>query len=111
MTDHLFDGSFVTAVNTNGEKQSIPAKWLDTRPGEFRLPPSHPDRNTTVPTRSEVPDATWTVNALRGYATRHGIDLGDATRKADILAVLTTQTPDPTPGPDETPAAGDEKEN
>lgn len=34
------------------------------------------------------PDASWTVRDLRAYADDAGIDLGDATRKADILATI-----------------------
>ena len=31
---------------------------------------------------------SWTLAELRAYADEHDIDLRDATRKADILAVL-----------------------
>lgn len=114
MADIDFDDRFVTAVNSNGRKQRIPATWLDhpVLGDGFRLPPSHPSRQSDgQPTQSETPDDTWTVNALRGYATRAGIDLEGATTKAAILAVLDThQTPDGDPSSDETPAAGDDKE-
>lgn len=38
--------------------------------------------------RSETPDKSWKVAELKAYADEHGIDLGDATKKDDILAVL-----------------------
>lgn len=38
--------------------------------------------------RSETPDKLWKVAELKAYAEEHGIDLGDATKKDDILAVL-----------------------
>ncbi|QMU97839.1 hypothetical protein FVO59_11955 [Microbacterium esteraromaticum] len=38
--------------------------------------------------RSETPDASWKVADLKAYAEENGIDLGDATKKADILAAL-----------------------
>lgn len=38
--------------------------------------------------RSEKPDTSWKVADLKAYADENGIDLGDATKKADILDVL-----------------------
>lgn len=35
-----------------------------------------------------VPDASWTVRRLREYAESHGINIGGAVKKADILAAL-----------------------
>lgn len=35
-----------------------------------------------------APEDSWTVPQLRAYATDEGIALGDATKKADILAAL-----------------------
>lgn len=35
------------------------------------------------------PKETWTVVQLRAYARREGVELGDATKKADILAAVT----------------------
>jgi len=35
------------------------------------------------------PSESWTVPQLRAYAEERQIDLGDATKKADILAALT----------------------
>lgn len=40
--------------------------------------------------RSETPDTSWKVADLRAYAEENGIDLGEATKKADILDVLAT---------------------
>lgn len=40
------------------------------------------------PEAAERPDASWTLRELREYAERRGIDLGDATKKADVLAIL-----------------------
>lgn len=39
--------------------------------------------------RSEAPDSTWKVADLKAYAADNGIDLGDATKKDDVLAVIT----------------------
>ncbi|PEH74635.1 hypothetical protein CRM89_00345 [Nocardia sp. FDAARGOS_372] len=34
------------------------------------------------------PSESWTVADLKAYAELHDIDLGEATKKADILAVI-----------------------
>jgi hypothetical protein len=34
------------------------------------------------------PSEAWTVAQLKAYADEHSIDLGDATKKADILAAI-----------------------
>lgn len=36
----------------------------------------------------EGPRDKWTVPKLKAYAEQHSIDLGDATKKADILAAI-----------------------
>ena len=39
-----------------------------------------------------APDESWKVAQLKAHAAEHGIDLGDATKKDDILAaILATQ--------------------
>ena len=40
------------------------------------------------PAKSETPDESWTVAELRAHAEEHEIDLGAATKKADILAAI-----------------------
>lgn len=39
-------------------------------------------------TRSESPDSTWKVADLKAYASDNDINLGDATKKDDILTVI-----------------------
>ena len=41
-----------------------------------------------APPKSETPDDTWTVKELQAFAEEHEIDLGDASKKADILAAI-----------------------
>lgn len=43
---------------------------------------------TLVDGRSDTPDKSWKVAELKAYAEEHDIDLGDATKKDDILAVF-----------------------
>lgn len=38
--------------------------------------------------RSDAPDKSWKVADLKAHAEENGIDLGDATKKDDILAVI-----------------------
>lgn len=42
-----------------------------------------------------VPAESWKVDQLKAYAKAKEIDLGSATKKDDILALLTPQTPTP----------------
>lgn len=42
-----------------------------------------------APERSESPDGSWKVADLKAYASENDIDLGDATKKDDILAAIT----------------------
>ena len=35
-----------------------------------------------------APDESWTVKQLKAYAAERDIDLGDATKKVDILDIL-----------------------
>ena len=39
--------------------------------------------------RSESPDASWKVADLKAHAEENGIDLGEATKKEDILTAIT----------------------
>jgi len=39
--------------------------------------------------RSESPDASWKVAELKAHAEENGIDLGEATKKEDILTAIT----------------------
>ncbi|MCW2287033.1 hypothetical protein EDF60_1684 [Leucobacter luti] len=38
--------------------------------------------------RSDTPDKSWKVVELKAFADEQGIDLGDATKKDDILAAI-----------------------
>lgn len=38
--------------------------------------------------KSETPDKSWKVADLRAFADERGIDLGDATKKDDLLAAI-----------------------
>lgn len=41
-----------------------------------------------TPGPDETPDESWKVDELKAYAEQHNIDLGDATKKADILDAI-----------------------
>lgn len=44
--------------------------------------------------RSESPDKSWKVADIRAFADERGIDLGDATKKDDLLAAIEASTTD-----------------
>ena len=101
MDTNAFNDQFVTAVNARGEKQRIPAHYIDHPVlGEgFRLPPS----------AQAVPSMSWTRDQLDEHATALGLDAASYATKADVLSAIET-TP-PSQGEDETPVAGDDEEN
>ena len=51
--------------------------------------------------RSEVPNKSWKVDELKAYADEHEVDLGGATKKADILAVIELAAEDEAEGEDD----------
>lgn len=52
--------------------------------------------------RSDTPDQSWKVAELKAFADEHGIDLGDATKKDDILAALADDSGESDDDADET---------
>ena len=47
-----------------------------------------PEDSTVVEIPGGVPDETWTVKQIDAYAEREGIDLGDASNKAEKLSAV-----------------------
>jgi len=45
----------------------------------------------------ELPRKAWKVGELVAYAEQHSIDLGDATKKDDVLAAIEAYEAAPTP--------------
>ena len=43
--------------------------------------------------RSETPDGSWTVAELKAHAEENGIDLGEAKKKAEIVAAIAAHIP------------------
>lgn len=52
------------------------------------LDPAPTSAPTPEPPPAGAPDDSWTVAQLRDFAAREEIELGAATKKADILAVI-----------------------
>ncbi|TAJ46353.1 MAG: hypothetical protein EPO52_17625 [Herbiconiux sp.] len=46
-------------------------------------------------TKSDAPDKSWKVEELKAYAEEHTIDLGEATKKDDIIAVIAASSTSP----------------
>lgn len=55
---------------------------VDPEPVDAARPPK------PVGKRSLTPDDSWKLADLKAYADAHQIDLGDASKKADILAAI-----------------------
>jgi hypothetical protein len=48
----------------------------------------HATGSTPKPAKSDTPDKTWKNDELKAYADENGVDLGDATKKEDLLAAI-----------------------
>lgn len=69
-------------VKATGIKQDIPTVWLDD--------PHMMEPFALLPSDKATPSDKWTKEQLLAHATSHGVDLGEATSKADILAAINT---------------------
>lgn len=78
---HVHDSEGVSHVF--GPDDDVPAELakLITNPAAWQAEPAEQD--------DDEPSDSWTVADLRAYAELHDIDLGDATKKADILKAIT----------------------
>jgi hypothetical protein len=47
-----------------------------------------PVEDEQEPEKSDFPDESWKVADIKEWAAAHEVDLGDATKKADILAAI-----------------------
>lgn len=58
--------------------------------------------NTPPPAPPAFPDgepaASWKAGELKAYAAEHGVELGDATSKKDILPIILSSIVDPDHG-------------
>lgn len=75
---------FITAYSVaTGRKHDVPEEWLDhpILGRDFRRTPSDSPAGN--------PFDAWTIDQLREYAATNGIDLGGATRKAELVAAIT----------------------
>ena len=72
-----------------GVDQSILDNFLERGLIERKPAEPEPEAKAEVePDAGDTPAAKMTVGELREYAAEHDIDLGDATRKDDILAAI-----------------------
>jgi hypothetical protein len=76
MGRHIQDGTGIV-ISVADEKDDRYSSGWKPYTGEAEKP------------KSEKPDKTWKVDELKAYAAEHSIDLGEATKKDDIIAVLT----------------------
>lgn len=83
----VFDEGFVEAyAKTTGDKQVIPAHWLDhpVLGKNFSRTPSAKAREAAA----EVPSESWTHKQLDKYAADNELDLGDARTVAEKVAAI-----------------------
>lgn len=84
------DGEPVTNIPgeaTPTEPEPEPKPGPETIPGEA-TPVATPDPKPAEPVTADLPDETWTNAEIVAYAEANNIDLGVATKKADMLAVI-----------------------
>lgn len=88
---------FVDVVDGEGNAlDPVPKQWLGTDlvPAGVKKAgkASKSDGGSSSSDKVEVPEGDpsedWTVKQIDAYAAGHGIDLGDASNKADKLAVI-----------------------
>ncbi|MEU1432135.1 hypothetical protein ABZ412_34215 [Nocardia sp. NPDC005746] len=98
---HVHDEDGVTHIL--GPDDTVPAELakLITNPDAWADPPD-PEPAQQVP--ESEPSESWTVPQLRDYAADKKIDLGDATKKADVLAVIAAAAENSNTGADGNPA-------
>lgn len=75
MGRHIQDGTGVVVSVADEKDSRFASGW-------------EPYDGTKSSTRSDVPDKTWKVDELKAHAAENSIDLGDATKKEDILAAI-----------------------
>ncbi|WP_280389307.1 Ish1 domain-containing protein [Nocardia wallacei] len=80
---HGEDGPHVFGPDDNVPAWAVKAI---TNPGVWA---EEPEAATSTEAPAGDPSESWTVAELKAYADEHGIDLGEATKKADILAAIT----------------------
>ncbi|WP_280201260.1 hypothetical protein [Nocardia cyriacigeorgica] len=89
---HVHDSEGVSHVF--GPEDDVPAELakLITNPAAWQI--DQVEESESVGQDEDDPSEAWTVADLRAYAELHDIDLGDATKKADILAAITGSSDD-----------------
>ncbi|TLF72918.1 hypothetical protein [Nocardia cyriacigeorgica] len=85
---HVHDSEGVSHVF--GPEDDVPAELakLITNPAAWQTDPGAAEEVGQVEQGDDEPSESWTVADLRAYAELHDIDLGDATKKADILEAI-----------------------
>ena len=116
---------FVTAWSkATGVEHWVPSNWFE--PGNEKLVNDltleAPNGVSDAEVRQGPPDESWLNEEIEAYARTHNIDLGKASKKADMLAVISeaqesTPVDEPAktaigtahPGPSQTPTTGEKE--
>lgn len=94
------DGKVVAYSTRTGREARVPPHYLTNPVLAAQWSPT-----PVVGTTDRRPSTSWNNPDIETWADEHGVDLGEAETKAEMLAVI-SNTPDPadTPSPDNTPA-------
>lgn len=77
---YLYRGAIVPASTSEADLERLTELHL--------IAPQDAPEVEELVAASTAPDASWTVKNLRTYASEHGIDLGGATLKEDVLKAI-----------------------
>ncbi len=82
-------------VVETGEEVQIPKKWIGTEFADGYDVQGKADKKSDEPVviPEGDPSDDWTVKQIDAYAEREGIDLGEASKKGEKLAVIEDAKP------------------
>lgn len=81
-----------TAIS-EAQERGFGADTVRTRHDGFLIPLAEGEILNIVAETIDAPDKSWTNDRIAKFASDNGIDLGDATVKADMLAKITDAIP------------------
>jgi hypothetical protein len=73
-----------SAVRRTATAYIVPAQVAD----EFRRSAGRTASIEDSPEKSSFPDDSWKIDDIKAWAEAHTVDLGNATKKADMLAAI-----------------------
>lgn len=93
-----------TLTNAAGAVVTVPDTEVDFYRGDGWYLPGEantPAAGDSPPADSATPDSTWAIADLKTFSEEHGIELGRAKKKDDILAAIAAAGDDELEGADD----------